>query len=185
MYNYLKGTVTEISPNDITVDIIGIGYKVFTPNPYEFKLDQENKVYIYHHVREDINALYGFKTKDAKELFMKLLSVKGIGPKSAMAILATGNVNDVVGAIELGNAKFLSKFPGIGPKASQQIILDLKGKLSFDEPGFTKSNSITEVEQALKSLGYKASEIKKAITKLDGTRTTEQLLRDALGAMLK
>ena len=92
---------------------------------------------------------------------------------------------DVVGAIELGNAKFLSKFPGIGPKASQQIILDLKGKLSFDEPGFTKSNSITEVEQALKSLGYKASEIKKAITKLDGTRTTEQLLRDALGAMLK
>lgn len=185
MYSYLKGMVTEIHPNNITLDVQGVGYEVFTPNPYEFHLEQQDKVYIYHHVREDINALYGFKTKDGKSLFMKLLSVKGIGPKSAMAILATGNVNDVIGAIELGNAKFLSKFPGIGPKASQQIILDLKGKLNFEEESFAKSNSLSEVEEALKSLGYKASEIKKAVKHLDGSKNTEQLLRDALSAMLK
>ena len=114
MYSYLKGTVTEIHPNSITIDIGGVGYSVLSPNPYEFKLETIDKAFIYHHIREDINALYGFKTKDAKSLFIKLLSVKGIGPKSAMAILATGN------------AKFLARFPGIGPKASQQIILDLK-----------------------------------------------------------
>ena len=185
MYSYLIGEVKEINPNSITIDIGGVGYEVRTPNPYEFKLDTIDKAFIYHHVREDLNVLYGFKTKDAKSLFIKLLSVKGIGPKSAMAILATGNVDDVIGAIELGNAKFLAKFPGIGPKASQQIILDLKGKLIMENEVFAKSNSITEVEEALKSLGYKTKEIKKAVKTLDGSKTTEQLLRDALSQMLK
>lgn len=185
MYSYLKGQVTEINPSSITIDINGVGYEVLTPNPYEFKLDTIDKAYIYHHVREDMDLLYGFKTKDGKSLFMKLLSVKGIGPKSAMAILATGNVNDVIAAIELGNSKFLNKFPGIGPKASQQIILDLKGKLDFQEHAFAKSNSVTEVEEALKSLGYKSSEIKKALKNLDPTKDTEQLLKDALATMLK
>ena len=185
MYSYLKGTITEVNHNSITIDINGVGYEVLSPNPYEYKLETIDKAFIYHHVREDIDALYGFKTKDAKSLFIKLLSVKGIGPKSAMAILATGNVNDVVGAIELGNAKFLAKFPGIGPKASQQIILDLKGKIDFQEEALSKSNSVDEVEQALRSLGYKASEIKKALKHLDPTKAPEQLLKDALGAMLK
>lgn len=185
MYSYLKGKITEINPNNVTVDVQGVGYEVLTPNPYEFKRDQEEMVYIYHHVREDVSQLYGFKTKDGKLLFMKLLSVKGIGPKSAMAILATGNVNDVIGAIELGNAKFLAKFPGIGPKASQQIILDLKGKLVFEEQSMFKPDVISEVEEALKSLGYKAKEIKKATKDLDGSKSADQLLRDALSAMLK
>ena len=185
MYSYLKGEIKEINPNSITIDIQGVGYEVLTPNPYEYKLDTFDKAYIYHHVREDINVLYGFKTKDAKSLFIKLLSVKGIGPKSAIAIIATGNVNDVVAAIELGNSKFLNKFPGIGPKASQQIILDLKGKLNLEEQSFAKSDSISEVEEALKSLGYKSKEIKKAMKELDPTKDTEQLLRDALATMLK
>lgn len=185
MYSYLKGIITEINPNSITIDINGVGYQVLSPNPYEYKLESIEKAFIYHHIREDIDALYGFKTKDAKSLFMKLLSVKGIGPKSAMAILATGNVNDVIGAIELGNAKFLAKFPGIGPKASQQIILDLKGKLDFSESSFAKSNNITEVEEALQSLGYKSKEIKRALKDLDPTKETNQLLKDALGAMLR
>lgn len=185
MYNYIIGTVKEINPSSITLDNNNIGYEILTPNPYEFKLETEDKVYIYHHVREDIFQLYGFKDKEAKKLFIKLLSVKGIGPKSAMAILATGNVNDVIGAIELGNSKFLNKFPGIGPKASQQIILDLKGKLNLQEEFIVKSNSISEVEEALKSLGYKAKEIKKALKDLDPTKPTDQLLKDALATMLK
>ena len=185
MYSYLVGEVTEVYPNSISVEVSGVGYEVLTPNPYEFKLNEIEKVYIYHYVREDNVNLYGFKAKSEKDLFIKLLSVKGIGPKSAIAILATGNVNDVIAAIELGNSKFLSKFPGIGPKASQQIILDLKGKLSFEEDSFVKSNSISEVEEALTSLGYKSKEIKKAMKQLDPTQDSEQLLRDALATMLK
>ena len=185
MYSYLKGIVAEIKSNGISLDIANVGYDIRTPNPYEFKIDEEIKVFIHHYVREDAIHLYGFKTNDAKSLFIKLLSVKGIGPKSAIAILATGNVNDVIAAIELGNSKFLSKFPGIGPKASQQIILDLKGKLSFEEDSFAKSSSVSEVEEALMSLGYKSKEIKKAMKQLDPTKDSEQLLRDALATMLK
>lgn len=185
MYNYLKGIVTEILPNQITLDVNQVGFQVFTPNPYEFHLNEPDKVYVFHYVREDAIFLYGFKTKEAKELFVKLLSVKGIGPKSAIAILATGNVQDVIGAIEIGNVKFLSKFPGIGPKASQQIILDLKGKLNFEEDRIVINHNINEVEEALKSLGYKTSEIRKAVKNLDGTKPTDQLLKDALGQMLK
>ena len=185
MYSYLNGVVTEINPNNITIDVNNVGYEVFTPNPYEFKLNEVEKVFIFHYVREEINVLYGFKTKDAKGLFVKLLSVKGIGPKSAKAILATGNVDDVIGAIEIGNVKFLSKFPGIGPKASQQIILDLKGKLIVDFERIILHDNIVEVEEALMSLGYKAKEIKRAIKDLDGNKPTDQLLKDALQKMLK
>ena len=86
MYSYLNGTITEILPNKITVDVNNIGYEVITPNPYDYKLDEELKVFIHHYVREDAIHLYGFKSFDSKILFIKLLSVKGIGPKSAVAI---------------------------------------------------------------------------------------------------
>ncbi len=185
MYSYLIGEITEINPNNISLEVNNVGYSVFTPNPYEFKLTEIVKVFIFHYVREDAIHLYGFKTKPAKELFIKLLSVKGIGPKSAVAILATGNVDDVVAAIEIGNVKFLSKFPGIGPKASQQIILDLKGKLNLEVDRIIINDNISEVEEALNSLGYKSKEIKKAIKNLDGSKPTNQLLKDALGQMLK
>ncbi|QMS85798.1 Holliday junction branch migration protein RuvA [Candidatus Xianfuyuplasma coldseepsis] len=185
MYNYLQGMVVEIKPDHITLDVHDVGYQVFTPNAYEFHLNEPAKVFIHFYVREDAILLYGFKTDEAKQLFIKLLSVKGIGPKSAIAILATGNVQDVIGAIEIGNVKFLSKFPGIGPKASQQIILDLKGKLSFEEDRIPRHDNIREVEEALQSLGYKAKEIKKAVKHLDGSKPTEQLVKDALSQMLK
>lgn len=185
MYSYMQGVVTEVNPDNVTLEIAGIGYQIVTPNPYKFQKDKTHKIYIYQHVREDINMLYGFESKDAKSLFIKLLGVKGIGPKSATAILASGNVDDVIGAIEVGNAKFLNKFPGIGPKASQQIILDLKGKLSFDDDHVTKSSKIDEVEEALKSLGYNAREIKKAVKNLDQKKSTDKLLKDALAEMLK
>ncbi len=185
MYSYLKGTVTEIKSNGITMDVNGVGYDVRTPNPYDYKMDEELKVYIHHYVREDAIHLYGFKTIEGKSLFIKLLSVKGIGPKSAIAILASGNVVDVIGAIDRGDAKFLTKFPGIGPKASQQIILDLKGKIDLNQDSFAKSTNITDVEDALKSLGYKVKEITKAVKGLDGNKSTDVLLKEALAQMLK
>lgn len=185
MYNYLKGEITEITPKHITVDVHDIGFFVLTPNPFDFEMNETAKVYIYQHVREDIIQLYGFKTVSAKQLFIKLLSVKGIGPKSAMAILATGNADDVIRAIELGDAKFLSKFPGIGPKASQQIILDLKGKLNFEEDSLPISDNMSEVEEALQALGYKQKEIKKVVKDLDKSLSTSELIKITLGKMLK
>lgn len=184
MYNYLNGTITEINVNNITVDVSGVGYMVHTPNPYDYKLNETKLVYIYQHVREDMITLFGFQSINEKELFIKLLSVKGIGPKSAIAILATGNVDDVIHAIEMGNAKFLNKFPGIGPKASQQIILDLKGKLSFEELEIPNSN-IEEVIEALQALGYKQKEITKITKDLDSSLPTNELVKQALSKMLK
>ncbi len=185
MYSYLNGKISEIKPNKITIDVGNIGYEVITPNPYDFKTDEFVKVFVHHYVREDAIKLYGFKSADEKSLFIKLLSVKGIGPKSAVAILASGNVDDVVMAIEKGDARFLSKFPGIGPKASQQIILDLKGKIDLTEEARSSSTNIKEVEEALNSLGYKTKEITKAVKGLDGLKATNILLKEALAKMLK
>lgn len=184
MYAYLTGTVSDILPNSVVIDVAGIGYDVIAPNPYEYHKNDTITIYVYQHVREDAILLYGFKNKDDKGLFIKLLGVKGIGPKSAVAILASGNTNDVIHAIEVGNAKFLTKFPGIGPKASQQIILDLKGKLAVDETTIA-SESMNEVEAALKSLGYRAREIQKAMKNLDGSKSTDKLIKEALSKMLK
>ena len=113
-----------------------------------------------------------------------MISVNGIGPKSAIAILASGSVISITRAIEDGNAKYLQKFPGIGPKASQQIILDLKGKIVFEKQTVKTANLI-EVEEALEALGYKQKEIKKVIPKLDASKETNQLIKDALAMMLK
>lgn len=185
MYAYIKGLIRDRSAQSVVLDCHNVGYDIITPHPYDFKINEDVLLYVYHHVREDAIQLFGFRAKDDKALFIKLLSVKGIGPKSALAILASGHTNDVIHAIEVGNAKFLTNFPGIGPKASQQIILDLKGKLITDEETLAHSSSINEVEDALKSLGYKASEIKKVLKKLDGSKTTEVLIREALGYMIK
>lgn len=185
MYSYLKGNVTYIEANKITLEINDIGFEVITANPYSFSKDVQTTVHVYQNVKEDSILLYGFKTIDEKKLFVKLLSVKGIGPKSALAILATGNVEDVVGAIETSNALYLAKFPGIGPKASQQIILDLKGKIDFNELGLVDNSSLKEVEEALTSLGYKNKEIKKVIPLLDSSKTTSELIKDSLKLMLK
>ena len=134
MYAYLKGFVKEILPNSIVLEVNDIGYQVFVPNSYDYKLEEFTTVYIHQAIKEDSNFLYGFRQKDEKEMFLKLLSVSGIGPKSALSIMASGTVNEIASAIEAGDSKKLTKFPGIGPKAASQIILDLKGKLIVDTP---------------------------------------------------
>jgi len=185
VYNYIKGIITEINPNYVCIENNGIGYKLVAPNPYAYVLHAETTVFIYQKVTDDQIALYGFKTVKARELFIKLISVNGIGPKSANAILASGSVESITKAIEDGNAKYLQKFPGIGPKASQQIILDLKGKIDFDAFAINRTGSMIEVEEALEALGYKQAEIKKVLPKLDVDKQTNELIKDALALMLK
>lgn len=184
MYSYLKGIVTEIKANYITLELNHVGYHILTPNPYAFSHNEIVTIYTYQKVSEDEISLFGFKTPEEKELFLKLISVNGIGPKSANAILAAGSVASISSAIESGNAKYLQKFPGIGPKASQQIILDLQGKIDFDNLS-ERSDSIADVEDALQALGYNQKEIRKVVAKLDPSKTTNELIKDALKLMLK
>jgi Holliday junction DNA helicase RuvA len=183
MYSYIKGKIKEITPKYVTLENHDIGYLIITPNPFNFKKDEDTIIYLYQKVSDDDISLYGFKSKEARELFIKLISVSGIGPKSAVAILASGPVNSIADAIESGDAKYLQKFPGIGPKSSKQIILDLQGKL--DIQATITSQTFVEVEEALKALGYGPREISKVIPKLDESKTINELIKDALAYMLK
>ena len=169
MYNYIKGIVTEINAKNITVECNNLGYQIYTPNPFSFNEGDETIVYTYLHVREDVMDLYGFKTRNERDFFFKLISVKGIGPKGALAILAGGDTSEIIQAIEAGNIKYLQKFPGVGAKASQQIVLDLHGKLNIEQVNKpSKLNPKTEQTlDALKNLGYKPAELKKIIPLLE------------------
>ncbi|MFA7075862.1 MAG: Holliday junction branch migration protein RuvA [Candidatus Izemoplasmatales bacterium] len=184
MYSYIKGLIKEMTPNYVTLENNGIGYKILTPNPYNFVLESEVIMFTYQKVSEDSISIYGFKSSEQRDLFIKLITVNGIGPKSATAILASGTVGSITKAIEDGDAKYLQKFPGIGPKASQQIVLDLKGKIDFDNVSI-KTQNMVEVEEALIALGYRTKEIEKVIKKLDNSKSTNDLIKDALAMMLK
>lgn len=160
LINYLKGKITVIKAEYIVLETGGIGFGIKTPNPFVFEKNEETAVYTYLHVREDLLELYGFKTEEERELFLKLLSVKGIGPKGALAIVASGAIDKVYQAINNADSRYLQRFPGIGPKASQQIILDLRGKVNFSANVETENETEKNVKNALKSLGFSAKEIK-------------------------
>lgn len=183
VFSYIKGIVTDIESNYVTIENNGIGYLIYVANPYSFNLDEETIIYLYSHVREDEYSLYGFKTIDEKSLFLKLINVKGIGPKMALPIIATGSINGIYDAIERENILYLTKFPKIGEKVARQIILDLKGKLSKT---LTKSTADTEeLVKVLENLGYKFNDIKKVIPNIDTNLKIEDQVKEALKLFLK
>lgn len=184
MYSYIIGTIKKQEGNYIVLDNNGIGYKVFTASPYSFKEDEEYKVYLYQHVREDEMSLYGFKTEEEKDLFLKLIDVKGLGPKMALPILATGSVEGVIYAIEKENILYLKKFPKIGDKVARQIILDLKGKLVSNSE-VNIPIELEELESALSALGYKSVDIKKIIPNIDRNLNIEDQIKQALKLLLR
>ena len=184
LYAYLEGKITEIKPSYLVLENHGIGYMIISPNPYTYHLNEEIRIYTHHYVREDINALYGFRSLESKELFIKLISVSGIGPKSALSLLATDAINDIILAIEEGHVKFLTKFPGIGMKSAQQIILDLKGKLVDSEDELLPTHK-HDVEDALSALGYSIVEIKKVMKKVNQEDTVEHMIKQALQFLIK
>ena len=182
MYAFIKGIIVKQTANVVVVDTGSVGYQLLTPNPFVFSKGKEVLIYTYQHVKEDAIELFGFAKESEKELFLKLISVKGLGPKGAMAMLATGNVDAIIDAIDRGDANYLRKFPGIGPKASQQIILDLRGKLAI-EP--TLSPALTDVSDVLQSLGYSAKEIAHAMKQLPVDESSvDVLVKLALKAMI-
>ena len=185
MYSYLKGIVTEIESNYITLDVNGIGYLIYTANPYQFNLNEEYKVYTYQLVKEDELSLYGFKTIEDKQLFLKLISVKGLGCKMALPMLATGSAEGIIDAIERENILHLKKFPKIGDKVARQIILDLKGKLAASINTSELVSTMDELVEVLKGLGYKMPDIKKVLPHIDRSKTIEEQIKEALRLLLK
>lgn len=182
MYNHIKGQITEITPNAIVLENNGVGYIIKTANPYSYQVGETIKVYTHLHVREDAYELYGFKTADTRNLFLELISVRGIGPKSALAIIANDDPASLRAAIKASDAKYLQKFPGIGPKASGQIILDLQGKLAKEIEASPTHPTVRTVKEALKSLGYSVQELKKLDSFLNDhlSDSIESLIKESL-----
>ena len=192
MYEYLTGTISIVAPQYIVVDVHGVGYKLLVANPYRFHEDPSTavRVFVYQAVRDDDISLFGFSDQAEKQLFMQLINVSGIGPKSALAILANPDHQGLVDAIANNNISYLTKFPGIGKKTASQIVLDLKDKLAaatsgslFDQQAASDpaNPALADALAALKALGYKDREVKK-IGKRLGTQqqSTDEYLRQAL-----
>ena len=183
MYNYIKGNVLSYGPNYITLENNGIGYMIFVANPYAYQEDNEYKVYIYHHIREEEQTLYGFKSEQERDLFLRLINVIGVGPKLALPILASP-VDAIYDAIERENILYLTKFPKVGDKVARQIILDLKGKLVRNDDLFT-NDGLDELCNVLESLGYKKADIKKILPQVDASNSVEIQVKEALKLLMK
>ena len=185
MISYIKGIVTIIEANYIVVEANNIGYMVFVSKPYSFELNKDTIVYTYNHVKEDEYSLYGFKSLEEKNLFLRLINVKGLGPKMAMPMFATGSVNGIIDAIDRENVLYLTKFPKIGDKLAKQIILDLKGKLKNEFNDSSSSSNTDELVEVLLSLGYKLADVKKIIKDVDEAKSIEEQVKEALRLLLK
>lgn len=185
MYSYFIGYVTDINSNSIVLEVNKIGYLINVANPYSYEIDKEYKVYVYTKITEDEHSLFGFKTKEEYELFLKLISVKGLGAKLALPILATGSIAGIVDAIDRENILYLTKFPKIGEKLARQMILDLKGKINIEVSADFVSDATEDLIETLNALGYKTSEIKKVIGQIDNSKSLEEQVKDALKLLLK
>ena len=185
MYGYIKGTIKEIESNHIIIDNNDIGYIIYVPNPYYYKLEEIYTIYTYTHIREEEYSLYGFHNKEQLNLFLRLIQVKGVGPKMALPMLATGSINGIYDAIDRENILYLKKFPKIGEKVARQIILDLKGKVNGAQMSLLESKNNNELVDALLALGYKQADVKKVVNNVKDDLTIEEQIKEALKLLLK
>lgn len=203
MYAYLKGTLEEIAEDAVVVEVGNIGYNVrvsATTVQVLPGIGSEVKIYTYTLVREDAFTLYGFLTKDDLEIFKKLITVNGIGPKGGLAILSVMNADALRFAIMAGDAKSIAKAPGVGNKTAERVILDLRDKISLEdtlrglgEPvvsagaavGSTDNVMKREAIEALVALGYSASDATNAVKRVevDENSTVEGILKAVLKFM--
>lgn len=184
MIGFVRGIIHAFSSDYVLIDVNGIGYRINFYHPEYLKVGNEITIYTYQNVREDEISLYGFLSLTEYDLFTKLISVKGLGPKIASNILSVSTPERIIEAVENGDVDYIKKMPGIGNKTASQIILDLKGKLvEVNDTDNKKLNQ--ELIGALKALGYKQSEISVVASKLKGEDLPiEELVKKALG-MLK
>lgn len=201
MYAYLKGTVEEISEDNLVLEVGQIGYNVKvsarTLNAVG-EIGSFVKIYTYTLVREDVFSLYGFLTRDDLDIFKKLIMVNGIGPKGGLAILSVMSADELRFAIVAGDAKAIAKAPGVGAKTAERVILDLKDKISLDDvlsageeeavslAGDDIGNSKNEAIEALTALGYSGSDALRAVkqVKVTDSMSVEDILKAALKYIL-
>lgn len=206
MIAYLEGLVAYAELDHVVIDVGGVGYRVFVTGTTAYSLQEGEKTRLYtqYHVREDAHLLYGFRTREERELFGRLNNVSGIGPKVALAILGAGSPDQVVFAIRAEDVNFLKKLPGIGVKTAQRLILDLKDKLddlasTFPATPYSQSVEVrpsktaglgSELLEALLALGYNEKEAQGAVRGLaeeltGGELSLEQLIKLALKQLMR
>ena len=192
MIAFIDGIIDSYNADSIVLNHDGMGWQIFYPHIDQIHLNEEVKVYTYLHISENDMRLFGFSSQDEKQLFLRLISVKGLGPKTAMNILSRDKYEKIIAAIEAGDVKYLKSMPGIGPKAASQIVLDLKGKLVPVAPKNNASEAeelpkeMAEAAEGLKNFGYRPNEIEKAVNimkKSPGLRT-EDYLKIGLRALM-
>ena len=194
MIGHLKGKIISKSPPEVMLEVQGIGYEVLCPMSTIYELDNlSDDVLLFTHlsIKEDAHTLFGFITKDEKNVFRELIRVNGVGPKVALAILSNLSVHSLVECISTEDADLLAKTPGIGKKTALKLIVELQDRLSKLDLVGSLANSI-EIKQnsnpnskqaieALQSLGFKAKEANRMVSKIeDQELSTEQLIRLAL-----
>lgn len=174
MIAHLRGTLAQKDPARVIVDVNGVGYEVFVPLTTFTALPEtgsEVSIDVHTHVREDLIALYGFSTRRERNIFEKLMTISGIGPKLAVTILSGGSVEDLVGAIRRSDLARLTAIPGVGKKTAERIILELKDKLQDFSEAPVKSAVEADVMSALENLGYSRALAESALRRAaDGDR---------------
>ncbi|MDO4378433.1 MAG: Holliday junction branch migration protein RuvA [Erysipelotrichia bacterium] len=189
MIRFIRGTVYSFTTDTVIIDNNGIGYLIYFSHPEKLTLGEEIMIFIYQHFRDDGTVLYGFLSTEELNLFEKLITVKGLGPKTAMTILSKGTYDYLINAIENGDVNYLKRIPTVGSKTAAQIILDLKGKLiASDNNNNVKENILLkEAIEGLKSLGYKNFEINQIsneLTKMN-LQSVDEYLKEGLKLLMK
>ncbi|MBQ3445142.1 Holliday junction branch migration protein RuvA [Candidatus Saccharibacteria bacterium] len=191
MIGHLRGVVSEkFGMNGVIVDVQGVGYEITVPTPdYEMALlNEERKFYTYHAVRENAEELYGFSSLAAKRIFELLISVQGVGPKAAIAILSLAEAEEVRNAIANGDTAFISKAAGVGKKSAERVVLNLSDKVgtpsrygaSEVKYGKAVSSEPDEALDALIALGFPLKEAAAALESVDESLPVEERIKLAL-----
>jgi holliday junction DNA helicase ruvA len=187
---HLSGTIAEkFGAGSIVIDVHGVGYEVsVSAGDFEaVALDQDAKFYTYHHVREQAEELFGFSSLAAKKLFEMLITVQGVGPKAALAILSLGDAEHVRNAIANADSAFVQKAAGVGKKTAERVVVDLRDKVGLPThygraaaPVQTELNTSDEALEALMALGYTLADATKALENIDVNLPTAQRVTEAL-----
>ena len=189
MIAHVFGKVAEKFNGSLVVDVHGVGYEVsVATNDFDAViLDQEVKFYTYHHVREQSEELFGFSSLAAKKLFEMLITVQGVGPKAALAILSLGDAEQVRNAIANADSSFVQKATGVGKKTAERVVVDLSDKVGLpthygrtEAPLQTELNTSDEALEALMALGYTLADATKALEDVDINLPTSQRVTEAL-----
>lgn len=191
MISYLKGKIINKGNGFVIIEVNSIGYKVFVNTSLyaDFKVGETRDAYTHQHVREDALDLFGFKSMDELELFELLISISGVGPKTALGVLAIGSVNEIRESIAHGDSELLTKVSGIGKKTAERVVLELKDKMSYVE---TKTgthgerNFSSDEIDALMALGYSLNDAREALRMVDSSiKNPGQRIKEALRMMGK